>query len=246
MVEEGHITRNFLIALLVIVVVVLLLLYIKTPTTPSEQKSTLSVQGTSELTYDPDQATAYLGVSILKPNANDAQTESNKIINAIIDSLNDNGISEKDIETENLNLYEEKVYIASGYESNGWRANQNLKIKTKDFSKVGLIVDLAVKAGANQINNIAFGLSPEKEKEYKQDSIEDATKTARDKATVLAKSSGAKLKGIISISESGFYIQPYLYNMAGKGISTAVSESTRVLPKDVTVTSTVNIVYEIK
>lgn len=209
--------------------------------------NTIQADGQSEQIYSPDQARVWVGVSILKPNAQDAQEEENRIIRAIVDGLKAKGIAEKDIETENLNLYEEKTWTQSGEKSNGWRATQTLKVKTADFSKVGSIVNVGVSNGANQINNIEFYLSPAKEAEYKKKAIEEATKNARAKAEAMASGAGAKLGKVKSISESNFNYIPYMYGMKNNlGGGAAVSEAATVLPKDVTLTANVNIVYELK
>src|SRR3989338_10000427 len=211
------------------------------------QSSTLNTDGTSELIFKPDQAKVWVGISILKPNAEDAQAEANKAIKNIIDGLRSKGIKEEDIQTESLNLYEEKDWTQTGSKSKGWRAAQTLKIKTTDFSKVGQIVDIAVKNGANEINNIEFSLSPEKEKEYKNQAIAEATAKAKAKAETMAKGLEAKLGKVISVSESNFNYYPYTYDMLNKAAGTmAIKESATVLPKDVTVTANVNVVYELR
>ena len=53
----------------------------------SGNTSTLSAQGASELVERPDMVRVWVGVSILKPKAQDAQNEADKITNDIIDGL---------------------------------------------------------------------------------------------------------------------------------------------------------------
>ena len=131
--------------------------------------NTINVAGESELNIEPDEAQVWAGISIVKDTAEEAQSEANKVINDMVDGLRYKGIQEEDIETENLNLYEERTWTQDeGSKVIGWRASQTLKVKTTDLNKVGEIVDIAVKSGANQINNINFQLSEAKEKEYKQ------------------------------------------------------------------------------
>ena len=125
--------------------------------------NTINVAGNSELTIKPDEAEVWAGISIVKDSAEDAQTEANTVINNIIDRLKQSGISEKDIQTEQLNLHEERTWTRDGGSKVvGWRATQILKIKTTDLTKVGEIVDIAATNGANQINNIQFQLSEAK------------------------------------------------------------------------------------
>lgn len=211
-----------------------------------KQENTINVDGNAELIVEPDEAEVWAGISIVKDTAEEAQNEANKVINKIIDGLRYKGFSEKDIETENLNLYEERTWTEKeGSKVIGWRATQNLKIKTKDMTKVGTIVDVAVKNGANQINNINFGLSEEKEQEYKQKALAEATKNAKSKAETIAASLDVKLGKIKSVSESSFDYIPYRYAMEEAVGVKAVEEAATVMPRDVTVTARISLVYNI-
>jgi len=127
-----------------------------------KEENTINVEGNSEITVDPDEAEVWAGFSVVKLTAEDAQNEANKVINAMINGLKAAGIPENDMETEQLSLYEERRWEEGKSTVVGWRASQTLKIKTTDLTKVGQIVDIAVNNGANQINNINFGLSEEK------------------------------------------------------------------------------------
>ena len=210
-----------------------------------KESNTINVDGSSEITAKPDQAEVWLGISILKSNAADAQSESNKITNAIIDGLRYKGIQDSDIQTESLSLYEETQWDNGKSKSVGWRATQTIKVKTKDLTKVGTIVDIGVNNGANQVNNINFGLSAAKEQEFKQQALADASKNAKSKAETIAQSLGVKLGRIKSVTESNFDYSPYPYMMKSVVGADAVREAAAVLPKDVSVTAQISLVYEI-
>lgn len=214
-------------------------------TTPNPD--TINVAGHAEMTVAPDLAKVYAGISILKPTAAEAQAEADRAINAIITGLRTKNIAESDIETENLNLNEEKEWIQneSQMRSMGWRATQTLKIKTSDLTKVGDIVDVAVTNGANQINSIEFYLSTTKDDQSKQLVLAKATQNAKNKAQTMAENLGVKLDKIISASESNYGIVPYKYMMANNVGAAAVSESAKVLPSDVTVSADMTLVYSI-
>ena len=213
----------------------------------TEEEHTLNAQGTSEIIFNPDKAEVSVGISIVKDTAEEAQSEANKVVNAIIDGLRYKGISEDDIETQGLSLREERIWTKDeGSKVIGWRASQTLKVKTTDLTKVGIIVDVAVNNGANQINNINFGLTEEKEKEYKKQALSEAAKNAKEKAEILAESLGAKLGKIKAVSESNFYYRPYMYAMKDTAGALAVEEAATVMPSDVSVTAQVSVIYYIK
>lgn len=211
-----------------------------------KEGNTINVDGSAEITAEPDEAEVWAGISIVKKTAEEAQNEANKVINAVIDGLRYKGINEKDIETQNLNLYEETTWTQDeGSKVIGWRASQTLKVKTTDMSKVGTIVDIAVTNGANQINNVNFGLSKEKEQEYKQKALAEASKNAKSKAETIASSLGVNLGKIKSVSESSFDYMPYRYAMEKVAGVPAVEEAASVMPRDVTVTARISLVYNI-
>jgi len=210
--------------------------------------NTINVAGNSELTVEPDEAEVWAGISIVRETAEEAQAEANKVINEMIDGLRYKGIMEKDIETESLSLYEERTWTEDeGSKIVGWRATQTLKVKTSDLSKVGEIVDVAVTNGANQVNNINFQLSEEKDKEYKQKAIAEATKDAKEKAEAIAESLGVGLGKLKTVSESSYYARPYMYALEAKAAGAdMVEEAANVMPRDVTVTANINLVYYVK
>jgi len=231
--------RKIIISLLIIALIAL---------AGCAQGNTINVEGISEVTVDPDEAEIWVGASHVDVSADLAQNEVNKVINDMIAALKKAGISESDMSTERLSLYEERRYENGKSRVVGWRATQTLKVKTTDLDKVGTIVDIAVENGANQINNINFGLSSAKEAEYKKQAIADATTNAKEKAETIADSLGEKLGSIRSVSESGFYYRPYSYAVgkADIAVEEAAAEIAQVLPGDVTVTARINIVYNIR
>ncbi|MBD3355114.1 DUF541 domain-containing protein, partial [Candidatus Woesearchaeota archaeon] len=208
--------------------------------------NTINVSGESELTVDPDEAEVWAGISIVELTAEEAQSEANEVINNIIDGLRYKGISEEDIETERLNLYEEKRYEDGEYKVVGWRASQTLKISTEDLDKVGEIVDVCVENGANQINRINFGLSEEKEQEYKKEALAKAASNAKAKAVTIAESLGVKLGEVKTVSEAQHYYRPYGYMMETTVGAKAVEEAAQVMPQKVDITGQINLVYNVR
>jgi hypothetical protein len=209
--------------------------------------NTINVQGTSEITVKPDKAEVWVGISIVNSTAAEAQNQANIVINKIIDGLRYKGFNESNIQTDQLSLYEERIWDANGVSKViGWRATQTLKVKTTDLTKVGTIVDVAVNSGANQIQNIQFGLSDQKEKDYKSQALTEATTNAREKAETIAQSLGVKLGTVKTVSESNYYSYPYVYSMknAAAGVD-SIREASSVLPSDVSVSASISIVYTV-
>lgn len=210
-----------------------------------KEGNTINVQGDSEINVDPDEAEVWIGASFIKDTAEEAQNEVNTVINDVVDGLRYKGITEDNMETTQLSLYEDYTWDDGTRESIGWRATQTLKVKTTDLTKVGTIVDVAVDNGANQINNINFQLSEAKEQEYKKQALTEAAKNAKDKAETIAESLGVKLGSIKTVSESNYYFAPYRYALAEASGDAAVKEAATILPSDVTVTANIAIIYNV-
>jgi len=210
-----------------------------------QQGEVINVDGNAEITVDPDEAEVWAGVSVVDVSADLAQNDVNGKINDMINALKKAGISENDMATERLSIYEERSWEEGKSKVVGWRATQILKIKTSDMRKVGTIVDVAVENGANQINNINFGLSSEKEAEYKKQAIAEATKNAKEKAETIADSLDVRLGRLKSVSTSDYYYRPYMYAMEAKAGADVIEEAAAVMPGDVTVTARISLVYNI-
>jgi hypothetical protein len=242
--KDNFLTQNK--TTLIIVLLIIITALIAYPYLPKGQSTTINVQGQSEISVEPDIAKVWAGVSIIENSAELAQKEVNERISDIINELKEKGIKESDIETERLNLYEEKSWTEQGPKSEGWRATQILKIKTADMNKTGNIVDIAVSNGANQIDNIEFTLSEAKQDEYKNKAIAQATANAKEKAEIIAESLDARLGKIVSVSESTFDYIPYRYGLEGVAVEDAVKESAQVTPRDVIVSANIQLIYEIR
>ncbi len=229
-----------------IIGIVLAAMLVLTGCQNASEENTIHVTGTSELSFDPDEAEVWVGIDALEINADKAQEEANRVMNNIIDGLRYKGITEDDMETERLSLREEKVWEDGKYVSKGYRATQTLKITTDDLDKVGEIVDVAVANKANTISRINFGLSEEKEQEFKQQALAEATTNAKQKAEVIADSLGVKIKGVKTVTESDYRYMPYAYSMEKAVGSAAVEEATAVMPGDVEVNGRISVIYNIR
>lgn len=236
---------NKLLSVLVIFTIIIILSTNLIISAEEEKDIGVRVEGKSELIVPPDKSKINIGVSITKPTAIEAQENENKVISKIVEELVSSGIPKTDIQTESINLYEDKVWQDKEYKSLGWKATQILKVETKNFTMIGKIVDVSIENGANEIQNILFYLSKDKENEYKKKAIVEATKNGKEKAEIIADSLGKKLGKVKSVVEGGYNFIPYMYDMKNAAGAAAISESATIMPKDVTISSNIILTYEI-
>ena len=121
-----------------------------------------------------------------------------------------------------------------------------MKVTSKNLDLVGKIVETGVSNGVNNVDNVLFTLSKEKEKEAKSAVLSLAAKNAREKADVLAQSLAVKIKGIKSISESSYNVIPYYARSDMVMEMSAAKVAPPIQASDVNLQAQVNVVFDIR
>ena len=188
----------------------------------------VAVTGQGRVSYNPDIAIINLGVQINKAKtAEEALNQLNAKMASIINAVKTEGVVDADIETENYNLSPQIEYSNNGIASTtGYNANQQLKIKVRDFDqnkeKLNKVIGAAGKAGTNQINNLTFDYS--KLNDLKQQARLLAIKDAKEKSSSMAEAAGVKIRNIASWYEN--VVQPQITGLAyGMGGAADYSKS---------------------
>lgn len=211
------------------------------------QKDTLTISATAEVDAVPDLATARFAVVTegLSPEA--VQEVNTRKINKVLDFLKDEGIDEKDIKTQNYNLFPRYKYDEGEQTLVGYSLNQTITVKMRDLEQVGDIIAGVVDSGANTISSLNFSI--EDPGELQQEARKLALEKAKEKAKELADVAGVKLGKVITFSESSvsfppFYPQPYLLERDA-AISFGGGGPT-IEPGSTMVSATVSVTFELK
>ena len=180
--------------------------------TGNEQVHGISVAGEGKVSARPDVTMITLGVSTLRPTVAEARDAAATALDAMVSSMRDNGVEEKDIQTTNLNIYPEYRYSNNGEQTlTGFRVSNTVIAKLRDVDRTGEVVDEAVTAGGNEatIQGISFTIDdPESLREQARAA---AVADAKKRAEALANASGVKIGKPISISEGTLYSPPIPY-----------------------------------
>ena len=169
------------------------------------------VNGVGTVVTKPDIANLSLGVEAKSATVSKARNQAALAMNAIVEFLIAKGVAERDIRTESFNIspqysYQEKV------DSYGTRTNQRVltgyqvvntaSVKVRNLSKVGALLDGAVKAGRDlvRVNGIRF--SVDDPDPLKVQARHLAVQQAVQKAEELTQSAGVTLGRLVYISES--------------------------------------------
>lgn len=220
--------------------------------------NTITVSGVGEVFAVPDRATFTVTVREDAETVADAQEETTKKMNAIIDYLKDADVEEKNIKTVNYYVnpkYEYTQATCTSFScppSNqvlvGFEVSQTLEIKVEDPKKAGELLSGVGGEGASEVSGLSFTI--EDEDALKAEARSQAIAEAEEKADALAEELGVRIVRVVGFSEdSGGYPMPYAYGKGGVAMDMAMSREATPpeLPAgENKIVSNVNITYEIR
>ena len=177
----------------------------QTVSTTSSQQEGIWVTGEGEVSVTPDIANLRLGIEAQAETVNEALTQATEAMNKVMDALTDNGVAEKDIQTQYFNIRkitrwdrdkEEEVVI-------GYRVTNIVTAKIRDRDKAGSIIDAVVKAGGDLTRVDSISFSVDDPTAYYEEARAKAIADAKSKAEQLAELAGVTLGKPTYISEGG-------------------------------------------
>lgn len=200
---------------------------------------TIVVSGSGSVFSKPDLAYVTIAVQTQSKDAQSAQQDNARKMTSTIDTLESNGISENDIRTVGYRLdplmdYESKPPVIVGYLS-----VNTVQVTIRDLNNVGKIIDVAVSAGTNVVQNIQFAISKDRLSGLRNEAIAAAIQDARKKAEATSNSLGVELIGPTEASITpGYEPGPILYK--------AENVQTPITPGELEISATVQVSYLFK
>lgn len=205
----------------------------------------VSVLGNAVLEVSPDEAEIRFSVITESSDVKTAQQNNANTANKVIENLKINGLSSKQIETINFNVEKIREWEKERYVDKGYRVRNTIKVTTKDVENVGKLIDVAVNAGANDVEGLLFQLSKEAKQKTTEELLAKASQDARTKAEALTNSLGVKLGKAVTITESNYDIAPRYYDSYALKASVMESAPTPIQPKNVDTSARISVVFEI-
>jgi len=190
--------------------------------------STLTVSATETVKKMPDIAYVSIGVRTTGVTAQAAQEENARITQAFLGAVKAQGVAEDDLETQNLNVYED-------YEN------------PQQTDTVGAVIDAAVAAGANSTYSLSFDLA-DRDSIY-MEALAKAMENVGNKAAAVAKAGGYTIIRPQSIQEgsAGYSAEPYMTaESAAVDTGAAAGAVTPISPQEIEVSATVTGTYIIQ
>lgn len=169
------------------------------------------VSGEGKASVEPDIAILSLGVEARGAAVADANGAAVDAMNAVMASLRQNGVAERDIQTRNFNIwpeYSNELVEKAGQTVersvvSGYRVSNELTVKARDLGKVGEIINGAIVAGGDSIRFQNLRFTVEDASALMPDLREMAITDAREKAEHTATVAGVSLGNLLYLAESG-------------------------------------------
>ena len=252
--ESAAVKITLIIAAAVVIIVLAAFFVFNSPSV--SDKNTVNVQGTATVKAMPDLIGVYFQIQTkgqTSAEAKDANTEISDKLTAGLEAL---GIDEKEITTENYNIYPDYTWDNNGKRTdNGFVATHSLKVEidSEDSDKLGPIIDAGVSAGAG-ISYINFELSEALQNQYKAEAMKLAAQDAKIKAESVAAGFNKQVGDLVSVSVNDFGYYPWQVYASSAGGDVGVAEdaalakeaTTNIQPGERDVTASVSAVYKLK
>jgi uncharacterized protein YggE len=216
-------------------------------TTVPPQPPVLVVTGTGQVMASPDEASVRLGIVRQASAAQAAQDQASAVAQQILNEIRKLGVMPEKIQTARLVL--SPVYAPRSPESRdaprivAYNATNTVTVRLDDLSLVGPVIDSGLKAGANQLEGVQFGLR--NELPSRQQALKQAVNEARGKAEAMAEALRLNLGEVLEVSEGGSISPRFEAPLNGRVFAAQADVATPVSAGQLEVSATVTIRYRI-
>jgi len=158
--------------------------------------------------------------------------------------LTDNGIAEKDIQTQYYSIRQVTKWDRDDEEETvvGYRVTNTVNAKIREIDKAGTVIDATVTAGGDLIRIDSIYFSVDDPSAYYEEARGKAMADARAKAEQLAELADAKLGKATYISESSQVPSVYRQDIYEEAVAAA---ETPISPGEMEISLTVQVAYSI-
>lgn len=206
--------------------------------------TTFSLSAFGETRLPPDQATINLGVQTEAATAGEALRANATKMTAVIAALKRGGLTDRDIQTSNLSINPQYVYVENQPPRlTGYQVSNQVTITVRNLANLGQAIDASVNAGANNASGISLGLGDPSAAE--NNAREAAVKALNAKAELYARATGYRIVRLVSLSEGGGYSAPPPMPMMAMAVKREAFDSTPVAGGEMSVRIDVSGVFEV-
>ncbi len=203
---------------------------------------TVSVTGEGTVKVIPDEVVIKSRIEHEGDDAVAVKKQNDAIVDQIIKYLKSQGISEKDIQTDYMNL--DKRYKNYDEGTFFYASNQAISITLHDLKNYEVIMKGLLENGLNRIDGVQFK-SSEREK-YEAEARKEAVLDAKKKADELLSPLGLRVGKPVSISENQSSPNFPMYRMNNMAEMKAGDSSETIAPGELEIKISVNASFDIQ
>ena len=209
---------------------------------------TIRVSGMGEARARPDAARMTFAVETFATTAREAGQENARLMERVIQALMGAGVARTDITTSNYTVYPEYIHdrpVPEAERLRGYRATNQVILRTTQMHRVGDLIDIALTAGANRMDGVMFEIqNPEP---LQAEALRQAVQRARTSAETIATALGVRLGPVLDASTGVEPVRPMPYMVMERMTVAAAPPPapTPVEPGEQTVLANVTLVFSI-
>lgn len=211
---------------------------------PGSLERTISVSGSGTASAPPDMATVQTGVTTKSSSAKEALAANNREMEQVMQVLRGKNIDDRDIQTSGFNVYPDYRRDNRGRSTEiaGYVVSNQLRVRIRNLSRLGEILDALVQAGSNQLSGITFGI--DKPTTVMNQARKNAVDDARGRAELYAQATGTKVGRILSISEQTVHVPRPQFQ--ARAMAMEAASSVPVATGEQEISATINVVYALE
>lgn len=170
----------------------------------AEERNTLTVTGAASASHPPDTATVVVAVETTAKTAPEAMKANSRRAEAVVNAVK--GLIKKEtgdsVKTSHFSV--QPVYDYNEAQRKnvfvGYRAVNQITVRTKDITLAGALIDSASKSGADRVDSVAFSI--ENVEQHCKDILARAVEKAKREAALVARALEVPLTGVGSAASS--------------------------------------------
>ena len=211
------------------------------PTNENTDRKIVSASGEGVVRVTPDIALVSLGVETTNKEMSKAQTANREKMNEIMTALENLGIKEQDIQTNQYSVYPDYRWENDNNVLKGYRVVNSVSVKVRKIDDTGKVLDTAANKGANLVNGIQFTVD-DSTALYKE-ALKLAVKDAEDKAKVMTSYFGIGKLTPVTITEKQYGYHPLSYMDSGARMAEPAG-STPISTGELEIRASVDVSFE--
>jgi uncharacterized protein len=206
---------------------------------------TVTVSGSGEVAAEPDLAHVTLGVEARKPTMAEARAAVATTVERVLALTRDLRIDPKLVNATRVQVQPEYSWNEKDRKRVllGYIVSRQVQVELRDLEQLGPLLERAVDAGVNQVNDPVLDSS--RRKAVEREAMAKAVEDARLNAETLARAAGAKLGPVRTLNGSSSAPPMPIYRRGAVMADAAMAPEATYQPGEMKFSATVNAEYDL-